>query len=182
MKTWRASSVVVATGRRIVRGSLVVHGSVTAVRLLTSHLAVFGSASASSVVMTWMPEFWRSEPDGVATVADGSRLLRACERFFERSVRGWRESSTSARVRTVLHPLPSLDAPRVRLAGWTAFSAATTHALFVGTETLSAHSAAGLGWAAAILFAFACMCRPEAVIVAWESSRCRGRARDRKPT
>lgn len=176
MKAWVRSSLVVSGVRQVFHGSVLVHGTVAAARLVTSERAVFPAASSeSSLVMTRLVRrIWRSGPGRVGTLVDGSRLLRTIERFFERAAVAWHDSAITVGLGTLLNTAFSLDVHRVRLMGWIAFMAATTHIVLVGIDALVAHTAAGLGWVAALPFALACMSRPEAVLAAWHNRRFSG--------
>ena len=174
MIRWVQSSLVVGHARRAANGSVVLRGVMKLGRLLMSESASLSASAESSVVMAQLaPRNWRSGSDRVATLADRSSLFHTIDRFFERITVAWRKSVIAVRLGTILHVASNLDAQRVRLIGWTAFMAATTHIVLVGIDVLVADTAAGLGWVAALPFALACICRPEAVIAAWQSRRSR---------
>ena len=178
MKNWIKSSLVIGHVRQAVNGSVVLGGILNLGRLLMSESALLSASAKSSVVMArLLPRNWRSASGRVATLADRSSLFRTIDRCFERVTVAWRKSVIGVRLDTILHGASNLDAQRVRLIGWTAFMAATTHIMLIGIDALVADTAGGLGWVAALPFALACICRPEAVVAAWQSRRPHRRVR-----
>lgn len=149
MSNWSASSVVVAAAGRIVAGA-------RAVRRATRSFFVRGREVSTTSV--WVARLVL-QADRVTPIADGSRLLQAIERLFERAA-----GARAGVLARALNWSEGVEGTRVRLAGWLMLGAATTHVSLTGTDV-------GLGWIAAIPVTLACICRPLSVLAAWKSSR-----------
>lgn len=112
----------------------------------------------------------QSSPE-LSSIATGSRLLGSIERFFESVVAAWETSAAKGGLLAALTSSQSRDGHLVRMAGWTTLGAAGSHVLLVGIDDLVRPAMAGLGWFAAFPLAIACIWKPQAVVVAWNSSR-----------